>query len=64
MGRADRIEGRRAASRALPHAIEYRPGYSERSTGSLPDGWTATATGASYDHPVTDVLFAFPLVRA
>jgi hypothetical protein len=35
-----------------------------RSTGALPGGWKATATGASYHHPVTDVVsFAFPLVK-
>jgi uncharacterized protein DUF4012 len=32
--------------------------------GTLPDGWKATATGASYDSPVTDVLsFGFPLTK-
>lgn len=32
--------------------------------GTLPDGWKATATGASYDSPVTDVLsFGFPLKK-
>jgi len=40
--------------------VTWPKGWS--STGSLPDGWKPTATGASYDHPVTDVLsFAFPL---
>jgi Protein of unknown function (DUF4012) len=32
--------------------------------GPLPEGWEATATGASYHHPVSKVLsFAFPLAR-
>jgi hypothetical protein len=32
--------------------------------GPLPDGWEATATGAAYHHPVSQVLsFGFPLAR-
>jgi hypothetical protein len=42
--------------------VTWPKGWS--STGTLPDGWKATATGASYQHPVTDVLsFGFPLAR-
>ncbi len=42
--------------------VTWPTGWS--SAGALPDGWKATATGASYDAPVTDVQsFSLPLAR-
>jgi hypothetical protein len=50
----------------VPETVEvdvtWPAGWS--STGTLPAGWKATANGAAYDGPVTDVVsFGFPLTR-